>query len=148
MYFELRHVGIGWHVIFRERPVRHAPGTLVEQGLLGKRHADSHDDAAAKLTFRMFPIDDPPAVERADPTGDAYLLRVLIDAHLAKMRAVSMHGIFDQLVRQDGFAGDLDLIATRAGKDSSISLALTGRVFQKQPSVAGLDIAESTSCQR
>src|SRR5215510_11953252 len=45
-----RHVEVHRQVVLGKRRVHDAASALVEQGLLGKSQADTHDDAAAELT--------------------------------------------------------------------------------------------------
>jgi hypothetical protein len=47
--FDMRDVEVNRNMIFSERRIHDSASAIVEQRLLCKRYADSHNDAAAKL---------------------------------------------------------------------------------------------------
>ena len=99
-------------MVLGERRVDDAPVALVEQRLFGQGRADAHDDAAPKLTGRRLRVQDPATVERAEPARDAHFARVLVDAHLAEVHAVRVHGVLHHLERRAALGFRLDGRAT------------------------------------
>src|SRR5438128_11043877 len=60
---DVRDIGLYGDVIFGERGIDDAPGTIVEHGFLGQCHTDAHDDAATELRNCRFWIQDASSIE-------------------------------------------------------------------------------------
>jgi hypothetical protein len=78
-------------VIFGEAWVHDPTVTVVKKSLLHQGQAQTHDDAAAKLTARGLGIDDAPGVEGTQEAADACFAGDATDPHFAEHRAIRMH---------------------------------------------------------
>ena len=116
------------------------PSSLVEQRLLGERHADAHDDAAAELTRGRLGIDDPAAIERAEPTGHAHFAGVFVDADLAELSAVRSHRILHHLHRLGAEASTSIASCPAPLQDRWYVSPLLGSSLTEQSAVARLDL--------
>src|SRR5450755_4554511 len=136
------------YMIVGHRGAHDPPAALVEKGLFGQRHADSHDHAAPELACGGRGIENATAIEGADKTLYADFPGHFAHAKLAKDCRSTVHRELEHFERGAALTSDADLAARRAAEDRHEAFVLGRLVNLPQAAVGEFDLARLETGER
>src|SRR5258708_2061301 len=136
------------NMILGERCIDDTPLSLIEQCIFSKSHPDTHNDCTSQLTPGSFRIEDRPAVERANPRGNRYLVSHIVDPHFAELRTISMHRVFHEFGRPWCINYYLKMALPRLLQEGGVCFTLISFVCAKETTVASFNVLQCCSGKR